>query len=71
MSNLTIAHNTYHSFPGLSTKKTAIFQIQTFCNFAKMSQFKDFFGGLNIQITNSYLLTCDLTIARSGYAYSS
>lgn len=43
MSNLTIAHTTYHSFPGLSTKKTEISQIQTLGNFAKISQLKDYF----------------------------
>lgn len=66
MSNLTVAHTTYHSFPGLSTKKTAISQIQTSGKFAKISQCV-----LNTQFTNSYLLTHNLTITRSDYGYSS
>ena len=53
MSNLTLAHTTYHSFPGLSTKKTAISQRQTFGNFAKISHLKDYFYVLNTQFTIS------------------
>lgn len=71
MSNLTTAHTTYHSFPGLSTKKTAISQIQTFGNFAKISHLKDFFCILNSQFTNSDPLAHNLTVTRSDYGYSS
>lgn len=42
MSNVTAAHTTYHSFPRLSTRKTAISQLQTFGNFSKNSQLKIF-----------------------------
>lgn len=70
MSNVTAAHTTYHSFPRLSTRKTAISQLQTFGNFSKNSQLKIFLECvLSTQFTNSHLFAHNPTIKRSDYGY--